>query len=79
MEQARIEYSKIDKRYSLVLQMYKDNLNTTSVPLKLDVFKSLIRLMKQEGKIQKILSRMETENDRIWKLKNKLWPDKSKQ
>ena len=58
MEQARLEYSKTDNRYNIVLQMYKDVPNTTSVPLNTDMLVSLIKLFSNEGKIQKALNNM---------------------
>jgi len=58
-EQARLEYSKLDNRYKLILQMYKHNPNTTSVPLTKDLFDSLVKLFSNTGKIQKIQGRIE--------------------
>ena len=53
-----INYSKVDKSYSLNIKMF-ENGYTTSQPLNKEIFEQLIALFKNEGKIQKILGNME--------------------
>ncbi len=59
MNQARLEYSKVDGSYNLVMQMYPNNPSSTSMPLNMGLFKDLIKLFNNTGKIEKALRSME--------------------
>jgi len=58
-ESAKIVYSKEDKQYALEMQLLLPNGVVNSQPLSKQLFESLIKLFKNEGKVQKILGRMD--------------------